>query len=585
MKRLITSIALATLALPCLALQPGDRVDNFKLLDHNGDMHELYYLSDMEAVVIMTHGNGCPIVRNGLHDYQALRDQYAGRNVAFLMLNANLQDTHTSIAKEAEEFGMDVPILVDETQLIAESLGVERTADVFVIDPDDWTLAYRGSLNDRLGYETQRNEASENYVANALDAVLKDEAPELAYTDTKGCLVALPEAERREAHANISYADDIAPILIDKCVKCHREGGIAPFAMNEYNVIKGFAPMIREVIRTKRMPPWHADPHIGEFANDRSMSNERVQTLVHWIEAGAPRGEGEDPLASHNAERPEWVLGEPDLVIDIPATDVPATGVVDYKYINVKNPMDHDVWVSAVDLIPGSREALHHVITTFGYINPQAETGFISAGILGGYVPGADGEVFPEGTGMLLKAGMDLQFQMHYTTFGKEVTDVSRMGLYFHDEPPGEVLEQRFMMNTQIMIPAGVKEHTEEVAWTVDKDIVLHTMIPHSHFRGKASDFIAHYPDGREEVLLSVPDYDFNWQTTYEFAEPKMLPAGTKIIHHTTWDNSTQNPANPDPAIDVTWGQQSWEEMLFGAIKYTYVDQTDRDDQLTQAAR
>lgn len=574
---------LSTFALPSFGLQPGDKMENFKLLDHTGAMHELHYLSDMQAVVLLVHGNGCPIARNALHTYKDLREKYKGQDIAFLMINSNLQDNRKSIAKEAEEFGIDFPILVDDTQLIGESLGIERTADTFIVDPKSWKVVYRGALDDRLGYETQKFEASNNYVANALDSLLKGEPIKVAAMEAKGCIVNLPEADRLQAHKKISYAKEVAPILIDNCVACHRDGGIGPFAMNEYNMIKGFAPMIREVIRTKRMPPWHADPHIGKFSNDRSLSQSEAQTLVHWIEAGAPRGEGKDPLAAYDKEWQEWALGEPDVIIDIPATDVPATGVVDYKYITVKNPLDQDVWVRAVEIIPGARKVLHHVITTVGYSNEKARNGFAAIGGMGGYVPGAKGEAYPEGTGMLLPANADFQFQMHYTTYGKAATDQSRLGIYFHKEKPKYAIEQRFMLNPRIKIPAHTKAHTEKGVWTVDKDLLLYSLLPHSHFRGKASDFIAKYPDGREEILLSVPNYDFNWQTTYELAEPKPLPAGTQIIHHTTWDNSAQNPANPDPSIEVRWGEQSWEEMLFGSMKYRYLTEQESPDQLTQA--
>ncbi len=572
MKKLSLMLLLSLVASASFALAPGDKMENFKLLDQNGKMHELYYLSDMKAVVLLVQGNGCPIARNALHTYKDLRTKYQDQGVEFLMINSNLQDTRTSIAKEAKEFDIDFPILVDETQLIGESLGIERTADAYVVDPKTWKVVYRGSLDDRLGYETQKFEASENYVADALDSILESKPLKVTAVEAKGCIVNLPEKDRLDAHKLISYADDIAPMLIDKCVGCHHDGGIGPFAMNEYNMIKGFAPMIREVVRTKRMPPWHADPHVGKFSNDRSLSDAQKQTLVHWIEAGAPRGKGEDPLAKYHAEWPEWALGNPDVIIDIPPTEVPATGVVDYQYVTVRNPLDHDVWVGAVEIIPGDSKALHHVITTIGKVAPKARNGFFPVGGLGGYVPGNRGEGFPEDTGVLLKAGMDFQFQMHYTTYGKAVTDHSRLGIYILPEKPKYVLEQKFMANPRLVIPAYDKNHTEQATWVVDGDIELYTLLPHSHFRGKASDFVAIYPDGREEVLLSVPNYDFNWQTSYRLQEPKILPQGTKLVHHTTWDNSAQNKANPDPSIEVHWGEQSWEEMLFGAMTFRYLD-------------
>lgn len=570
---------LISFSAPSYSLKPGERVDNFKLLDHSGRMHELYYLSDKDAVVLMVHGNGCPIVRNALHGFDELKESFKDKNVAFLMINANFQDNRNNIAAEAKEFNITTPILVDETQLIAESLGVYRTAETFVIDPKTWKLKYRGSLDDRLGYETQRKQASEHYVADALTAMLANKAVTLAETEAKGCLVNLPELERKEAHANISYSKTIAPMLIDNCITCHREGGIGPFAMSDYTMIKGFAPMIREVLRTKRMPPWHADPHVGEFANDRSLSIAQQQTLVHWIEAGAPRGDGPDPLANYKHDWPLWAMGEPDIVIDIPATDVPATGVVDYKYINVKNPHDRDVWVKGVELLPGAPEILHHaIIAVSGGGDPFSGSGGGTS--LPGFVPGAGGFAFPEDTGVLIPKGANFQFQMHYTTYGKAATDASKLGLYLHADKPKYVLETQYIANPMLKIPANTQEHWEQASFTMKKDILLYSLLPHAHFRGKASEFIAEYPDGKKEVLLAVPNYDFNWQTTYFLEEPKMIPAGTKITQRFAWDNSKQNPANPDPNIEVRWGEQSWQEMLFGALRFRYLDPSESSGQM-----
>ena len=537
-----------------LALAPGDRVENFSLLDHRGQAHELYYLSDMSAVVIMAHGNDCPATAEALGKLESARATYGGQGVEFLLLNSSLDD-RTALAESTGA----LPVLLDETQIIGESLALSKAGEVLVIDPTSWSLAYRGGAGQNL--------------EQAIAAVVDGTPVRTARTEVKGCDIAFPERARRDAHARISYAGTIAPMLVDNCVACHREGGIGPWAMTGYDMVRGFAPMIREVLRTRRMPPWHADPHYGEFANDRSLSGDEARTLVHWIEAGAPRGEGPDPLAELDREWPEWSLGEPDLVIDIPPYEVPATGVVDYLYPRVQNPLDHDVWVRAVEILPGSRQGLHHVITTFGVADPEARHGFRQLGGLGGYVPGADADVFPTGTGVHLPADAMFQLQMHYTTFGKAVTDHSRLGLYFHEEAPEHELETTILMNPRISIPANTKAHSDSAETVLERDILVYNLLPHAHYRGKSSEFRAFYPDGAEELLLSVPDYDFNWQTTYELEEPKLLPAGTRIVHTTTWDNSVQNPANPDPNRVVPWGQQSWDEMLFGAIRWRYADE------------
>ncbi len=560
------------------ALAVNDRVENFRLFDHQGGSHELYYHSNAKAIAFLVQGNGCPIVRNAMPRFRELRDAYAAQGVQFFLLNSNLQDNRASIAREADKFGYDIPILVDETQIIGESLGLVRTGEVFVVDPKTWKVAYRGALDDRLTYENQKQQASAHYLRDALDDMVAGKAVQTASTDALGCLINFPEQTARANHADISYSEDIAPILMQNCVSCHREGGIGPWAMTDYNMVRGFSLMIREVVRTKRMPPWHADPMVGHWANDRSLSDAQIKTLVHWVEAGAPRGEGEDPLVTSQRTYYKWdtqaMLGEPDAVIDIPAMEIPATGTVDYQYHHVANPIGRDVWVKAAEVLPGDRAVLHHTITTFGDIITEGRhKGRLKhKGGLRGYAPGITNQAFPENTGVFLPADTTLEFQMHYTTSGKATVDESKMGLWFYEEPPQHEVVSMFVLNSRIKIPAHASNHKETVEEVIPKDALLYNLMPHAHFRGKAAEFRAVFPDGREQLLLSVPNYDFNWQTTYELAEPMFIPAGTKLVQANWWDNSAQNKANPDPSIDVTWGEQSWEEMLFGAMSLRFLD-------------
>ena len=555
-----------------LAAGPGDLIDNFRLLDQQGRSRELYYLSDAKAVVLMVHGNGCPIVRQAMPAVRELREQYRGLGVEFLLINSNLQDEREALAAEAAEFGIDFPILSDETQLIGEALGVERTAEVFVIDPKTWKLVYRGAIDDRLDYEKQKPTASKRYLADALDATLAAKPVTVAQTRSVGCIVNFPEHGRHAEHAAISYSETIAPLLQANCVACHRTGGVAPWAMSSYAMVRGFAPMIREVIRTKRMPPWHADPHYGSFIGDRSLVTKDVQTLVHWVEAGAPRGAGPDPLAGQLAAKSEWTLGTPDLIVEVPAFDVPATGVVEYKYPSLPNPLGRDAWVRAVEIIPGDRAVVHHVLA--GLSDPQSPQTERVAQIaaFGGYAPGKNAFFYPDDTGVLLRKDARLLFQMHYTPNGKPSRDITRIGYYFADKTPRHPLHLTFLMKGSLAIPPHAKSHTETVEYVYDRPVMVYTLMPHAHLRGKASRFTAIYPDRRQEVLLNVPKYDFGWQTTYVLEKPKVLPAGTKIVFDMTWDNSAQNHANPDPNKTVHWGDQTWEEMNAGWIRFRYAD-------------
>ncbi len=571
----LAAVFLSLVSTAAMAIAPQDRVENFRLLDNRGDSHELYYYDDMKAVVVMVQGNGCPIVRNSMPAFKALRDAYADKDVQFFLLNSNLQDNRQTVALEAEEFDYDIPVLIDDTQIIGESMDLVRTGEVFVLDPQTWSVTYHGAVDDRLDYETQKAEAGKHYLKDAIDDMLAGEPVEVASTEPLGCLINFPEKQNRAQHASISYSEEIAPMLADNCVACHRDGGIGPWAMADYNMVRGFSLMIREVVRTQRMPPWHADPAIGHFSNDRSLTAEQTQKLVHWIEAGSPRGEGPDPLAEIDHNWGTWAvhepeLGEPDFVIDIPAAEIPATGVVDYKYHFVQNNIGEDVWVKAAEILPGDRSVLHHVITSYGEMETEGRRkGRLKRegqGGLRGYVPGMVSQHFPEDTGVFLPADATIEFQVHYTTNGKATVDESKLGIWVYENPPEHQVFSLILANGRIKIPPHAKNHMETAEQVMPKAAIIYNLLPHAHFRGKASEFSVVYPDGSEEVLLYVPNYDFNWQTTYELAEPKYIPAGTKIVHTTWWDNSAQNPANPDPSIEVTWGEQSWEEMLFGAV-------------------
>jgi hypothetical protein len=566
-KRIVVLAATtAALLLPSIS----SAVDDFVLLDQHGDAQELYYDKNAKAIVMMIHGNGCQVVRSILPDYKKLRDAYEAKGVRFLMLNANLQDTQASIASEAAEWGVDMPILIDSAQIIAPSLGVTRTAEVLVIDPASREIVYRGAINDRVHYERQKKQANEHYVKNALDALLKGEAVVLPEVSSVGCIVNLPPPEQV-----VTYTDTIAPMLLNKCVACHQEGGIAPWAMSEYRMIQGFAPMIREVVRTKRMPPWHADPEIGSWQHDAGLTDKEIKALVSWVEAGAKRGEGDDPLTAFKPSGEKWPLGEPDLIVEVPAFDVPASGIVEYQFPIVKNTLDKDAWVVAATVLPGDPQAVHHVLLGSADQPPAADDlENVFQNYIMGYAPGNESAHMPEGTGVFVPKGGVYLLQMHYTPYGKKSTDTTKVGLYFADKPPKNFLRNHVIANSRLSIPPYAARHEEKAYFEFWNDAIIYSLVPHSHYRGRSSSFDLIYPDGRTETILSVPNYDFNWQRTYAFTEPVSVPAGTKIIHRTVYDNSANNPGNPDASRRVTWGLQSEDEMLYGSISYAWVDET-----------
>ena len=557
--------------------QIPDYADNFRLTDHQGEAHELYYNRDAKAVVIMTQGNGCPIVRNASKDLNDLKQRFADQGVEFFMLNSQLQDDRAEVAREAQEYGFDVPVLMDSEQLVGESLGVTRTAEVYILDPQDgYRVVYHGPINDRHSFERQRAKADNEFVADALSAMIAGETVKRElHSRIPGCIVNFP-ARAQMASNTISYAHDVAPILMDKCVDCHSEGGIGPWAMTDYQTIAGWAPMMRETIRTGRMPPWHADPVYGEFEGDRSLTPEQKKTLVHWIEAGAPRGDGDDPLAKAHVVAAEWPLGKPDLILDIPAQDVPASGVVDYVYPYVANPLKEDKWLRAATYKAGDRTVVHHILS--GYISDIGEDKSQSPQdwefAVGGYAVGAESQVRDKNAGVPLPAGGYIGFQMHYTPTGKATTDQSQVGLYFHDETPKLIDRTVVILDPSIEIKPNTPRHFERSYLPIPHDIILLSAFPHAHYRGYSSELVLERPDGTRETLLSLPRYDFNWQREYKFTKPVDVPAGSKLIANYLYDNSANNVANPDPSKQIVWGDQSWEEMLYTSLSYRIKGET-----------
>ena len=573
----LTSAHAASASEPMASAMPAT-VDNFMLVDaQHLEAHELYRLADAKAIVLVSMGVGCPISRAMTPALKALRDQYAKQGVEMFLVDSNLQDSREAIAAEAKEFGIDVPILMDSNQLVGEALGVTRTAEVFVVNPKTWKVAYHGPVNDAADYGVQKA-ATKEFANDALAAVLAGKPAPAATQASKGCLVDFPERGKMAAK-KISYVKDVAPILEAKCVACHEEGGIGPFAMTNYAMVKGFSPMIREVIRTDRMPPYNADPHVGKFSDDKSLSPGEIKTLVHWVDEGSPRGEGTDPLGAKKHVAPEWPLGKPDLVLNVPAYTIPASGVVDYQHPYAVNPLTEGKWLRASTVKVESRQGVHHILT--GYMSEVPKPGQQAFenkwGVsVGGYAVGAESEISPKNVGAYLPPGGAVGFQTHYTPFGKEVTDHSQVALYFYkdNEKPEMVMHNSVIVNNSIVLPPNDGHHLETTYITVPHEMLLYSAFPHAHYRGASADLWLRTPDGKEKLLLSLPRYDFSWQRAYTFAEPVKVPAGSKLIAHFIYDHSNRNPNTPDPNKTVVWGDQSWEEMFYTAIRYRWIGET-----------
>ena len=570
---------LACLATAPAALASAERVGDFALLDHQGKFHKLSWYGEQKAVVLFVQGNGCPIVRNGAPTLKALRDEFEPQGVSFFMLNPQPQDNRDSIGAEAEKFGYDLPILVDESQLVAETLGVDRTSETFIINPETSEVLYRGPIDDRLGYETQKPKATAHYLRDALTAVLAGEAVAADTPEAPGCLVSFPAKAAHEKNG-ISYSEDVAPILEQHCVACHRQGGIAPWAMTDANMVQGWSRMMREVLMTQRMPPGRIDPHAGlPVSNAADITPAQLQTLVHWIDAGAPVAEGEtDPLKAIKFSDSRYALGEPDLIYKIPPQEIPATGILDYRYIPVQLNLDRDVWVRAMEFVPGDPEVLHHVIAYLSSTADKSIRGQRSRSeeddSIAGFAPGRQPDQFRDNSGRLIRKGSNLLLQMHYTTSGRATVDETEVAIYLYDEPPTYVMSGGVAGQRRFLIPPNAQEHKLQGEQLIERDAYLYSVTPHMHYRGKYMEYIVEFPDGSSQQVISVPNYDFNWQFRYQLTEPLLMPAGSKLVVKGAMDNSTRNPANPDPSRPVTFGLQTKHEMFFGFYTLRYVGDT-----------
>ena len=395
-------------------------------------------------------------------------------------------------------------------------------------------------------------------------------------------------ASAAEAEGAPTFAKDVAPIFYDNCVTCHRPNHLAPMSLISYEDARPWARAVKSKVLAGEMPPFFADTSVRAYKNDTSLTQHEIDTIAAWVDGGAPRGNDADlPEVPQFAEG--WSIGEPDLIFTmLEPFEVPADGTVPYSYVTVPTNLKQDVWISAYEFVPGDRRVLHHVIAQVMEDDGKPATGEVlltrdgdrtraEGATVGGYVPNRLGTVYPAGVASRLPAGADIEAQMHYTTIGKPVTDRSSWGVVLAAEPDsmrraggGQVI------NPMFRIEPGNPSFEVTASRKISEDTYLSSMMPHMHVRGKSAKFIIKFPDGREEVALSVPNYDFNWQLNYQLEEPIFMPAGSELQAVFTYDNSTNNRHNPDPTAEVRWGDQTWEEMMLGY--YRTVDGLEAND-------
>jgi peroxiredoxin/mono/diheme cytochrome c family protein len=573
---------------------PGTQVDDIALSDINGQEHRLSNYSESKALVLAFIGTECPLARLYAPRLAELAKKYSAQGVTFLGVSSNMQDNVTELRHYAREHGLEFPVVKDVGNVLADRLGAERLPVVFVLDSQR-TVRYTGRIDDQYGLQStpagkqisyQLAQPRRQDLAIALDELLAGKSVSVATTEPSGCLIG--RLKRPAEDSEVTYSNQIARIFNQHCVFCHREGQIAPFTLTSYEDAAGWAEMINEVVQQQRMPPWHANPAHGKFKNDARLSDEDKDLISKWVAAGAPEG-NKSQLPEPASFAQGWMIPEPDQVIYMPKPfNVPAEGTVDYKMFIVDPGWTEDKWVTAMEPKPGNPAVVHHIVMYV--LPPKGKSKYFSADLpktqldwFASFSPGLRPPVLPEGTARYIPAGSKLAFQMHYTPNGTAQSDRSYVGVKFAD--PKTVKREIAVQHSgthDFVIRPHAANHRVESEYVFQHDSLLWSVSPHMHLRGKDFNYKLIYPDGREEIVLDVPLYDFGWQTTYVLDEPKRVPKGTKLHCVAHFDNSADNLNNPDPSAEVRYGPQTWEEMCYGWFEICLADQ-DLSDQLAGA--
>jgi peroxiredoxin len=578
MRAVVVLLALLAALLPGASpskekTQTGKTIETFRLRDSRGKWHSLDAFRKSKHVVVAFLGTECPLAARYAPRLAALAREFGPKGVAFLGIDANRQDSITALARLAKDHEIPFPLLKDVGNVVADKFGALRTPEVFVLDPRR-VVRYRGRIDDQFGIGYSRPKPTRRDLALALEELLAGKTVTKAETQPAGCLIG--RVRKGTAKGEVTFARHIAPIFQRRCQTCHQTGSIAPFALTSYADAAGWADTIREVIEEGRMPPWHANPKYGTFANDARLPDREKKLIYQWIEAGTPEGDRRD-LPRPAKIAPGWRIPKPDLVIQLPKPfKVPAEGTVPYQYFVVDPGLKEDRWIQASEARPGNRQVVHHLVV---FVLPPGHRGPVRAQDLGTNFVAGGGQgtppmIFGDGRAKLLPAGCRLAFEVHYTPNGTAQTDQSQVGLVFADpKKVSKEVKSDAVLNMKFRIPPGAKDHRVEATHRFGQDTILYSLMPHMHLRGKSFRFEALYPDKRHEVLLDVPHYSFDWQNFYVLAKPKFMPEGTVLRCVGHFNNSERNRSNPDPKAAVTFGLQTKDEMMVGYFDMALADQ------------
>ena len=547
----------------------GRFVSDIHLKDLLGTERELSSYKDKKFVVVAMTSTSCPLSRKYLPTLAELVQTYSPKAVQFIAVNCVPTDKAVDMQAAAKTLGDSALYIHDVDEVISQHVGALTTTDVLVLDAAR-TVVYHGAIDDQYGIGYALDAPRQRFLASALDLLLDEKLPGIAATAAPGCSL---EVERQKETTSITYHNRISRIIQQNCLECHRSSGVGPFPLGTYADVVGHAPMISQVVERKTMPPWFAENttpgHQSVWANDRSLSESDRTDLLAWLASSRVEGDSsQSPLARRFAD--DWTIGTPDLVVQLPEpVRIKATGTMPYKFVIAETTLEEDKWVQGYEIVPTDRSVVHHVIVNVHQKGAERirdrEEGI--GGYWAAYVPGNSGQLYPNGFARKLPAGATVSFQIHYTPNGVATQDQLKMGLVFAKSEPQYVITTIPLADSDLNIPPGVADHVESISRPVANDTHVMAYMAHMHVRGKSFNFELTTPDGKKETLLDIPRYDFNWQLRYEYGEPRVIPAGSRVKVTAVFDNSENNPANPDPKKTVHWGQQTFDEMMIGYVE------------------
>jgi peroxiredoxin len=558
------------------AAPPSVRVDSvrdFALDDLDGTKHSLADTKGAKAVVLAWTAAGCPVAMAYAPRVAALAKTYAEQGVQFLGVasdaDASVEELKALVAKS----GIPFPVLRDRDGAIAQRLSAETTTTVVVLDPN-WRVRYRGAVDDQYAVGTRKEKPEHPWLVDAIEAVLGNRVVAVEETKAPGCPITFEKPATATRADTPTWSGRVADIVHRRCTLCHQPDQGGPFSLRTYDDTKSRTATMRAAVSDGRMPPWHAAGQKGLWANDRRLDPEEKDALLSWIDGGAPSGDlSKAPAPPPTPSKDAWDIGAPDAVFSFEKPQkIPAEGVVPYRYIEIPTSFAEDRWVTAMEVKPGAPDVVHHILvaTVPKGGKPRGKQGAFNPlnGFFAAMVPGARGLRYPEGMAKRLPAGSALLFQVHYTPNGVAQEDVTKLGMVFAKDKPEHEVYTSGAFSPRLEIPPGEANYKAEGSLPVPWNVHVLAFMPHMHIRGKSFRYAVSTLGHGEQTICDVPKYDFNWQTPYRLAEPIAVARGSFLHCTAVFDNSKDNPYNPDPTATVTWGDQTWDEMMIGYVDY-----------------